>query len=398
MSDILKADDIVTPARSTFSVRHWLATIHLWLGVIFALPFIALGLSGSILMIDHEIPSLSGAQSTPPAITKPIAEIIAAAQNAAPFGASPTAVMAPQDAGGPMTVRFSTSGNSASSAAPRPNAGAQVLVDPDTLSATLAPPRTGDGGFMRLMHDLHGRLLISGIMGRQIVGWLGVFMCVLGLSGLVMWWPRGRSWKAWKAALTFKFGKSALKTNRDMHGAVGIWGLVVFMIVSASGAYLGFPQQISGFFDAAPMVRDQRGVQLPKVTPLENETALSADDVVALAKNDVPDGTLWSVMYPAKPDAPYRVNLTRVVDDKPVRVAVFVDAWAKRIMEVRDPSALTGIDKVLVMQRGLHVGTGHGFVWWLLVFLSGLLPLLFTVTGISMWLMKRRAKRRMNTP
>ncbi|MBL8645221.1 MAG: PepSY domain-containing protein [Rhodospirillaceae bacterium] len=109
----------------------------------------------------------------------------------------------------------------------------------------------------------------------------------------------------------------------------------------------------------------------------------------------MPNASLWSVMYPARPDAPYRVNLTRVDDGAPVRIAVFVDHWAKRVLEVRDPATLTGLDKFLAMQRGLHVGANHGFVWWVLVFLSGFLPLLFTVTGITMWWLKRRNKKRM---
>ncbi|MBL8628831.1 MAG: PepSY domain-containing protein [Rhodospirillaceae bacterium] len=390
-----------TPARRT-SIKHVLAFIHLWVGIIFALPFIALGLTGSILMLNHDIPPLFGETQAPTAITKPVGDILAAAQRVVPEGVTPNIVMAPDHAGDPIVIRFNAA--RPSETPPQggpPGAGARgpvVSIDPETLATTVNAPPAGSGpaagGFnlQRLMHDLHGRLLIEGGIGRKIVGWLGVFMCFLGISGLVMWWPRGN---AWASAFTFKFGKSALKTNRDMHGAVGIWGLVVFMVVSFSGAYLGFPQQIATFMDAAPMVRDQRGVQLPKVAPIEGETPATVDEAVALAQEKVPNTSLWSVIYPARPDAPFRVNLTRVDDSKPVRIAVFVDHFAKKVAEVRDPAALSGIDKFLISQRGLHVGAGYGVVWWALVFLSGFLPLVFTVTGITMWWLKRRNKKRM---
>ncbi len=389
------------------SIKQVLAFIHLWVGIICSLPFVALGLTGSFLMIEHDIPSLLADDQPPTAITKPVSDILAAAQAVAPAGTTPNIIMAPEHDGEPIIFRFNPprrdtlpGEDRAQGGPPQQQRGPTINIDAATLTATLNPPQTpntSSGGFNAesFAHDLHGRLLIDGAMGRKTVGWLGVFMCVLGLSGLVMWWPRGRTWVTWKAAFTFSFGKSTLKTNRDMHGAVGIWAIGVFMIVSFSGAYLGFPQQIATFMDAAPMVRDQRGVNLPKVAPVDGETAVNVDETVALAQASVPNASLWSVIYPARPDAPFRVNMTRVDDGKPVRIAVFVDHFTKKVVEIRDPAKLNGIDKFLISQRGLHVGAGYGLIWWVLVFTSGFLPLLFVVTGMSMWWLKRRNKKRM---
>lgn len=369
--------------KPSLSVREMLATVHLWLGVVFSLPFIAIGLSGSVLMLGHDIPGFGDAHA-PPAITRPVDDVISAARALAPEGSTLNMIAAPEHQGEPISVRFNAAGG---------GRGAQINVDQATLAAerVAAPRRDGAFNVMRLMHDLHGRLLIDGGVGRQIVGWLGVFMCVLGVSGLVMWWPRG---KQWKNAFTFKFCKSALKSNRDMHSAVGIWSLVVFMIVSISGVYLGFPQQIATFFDAHPMVRDQRGNRIAPVQPIEGAASISAGAAVTLAQAAVPDGSLWSVIFPPRPETPLRVNLTRVVDGKAARVAVYIDPWQAKIVEVRDPTALSGLDRLLFAQRGLHVGTQHGPIWWALVFLSGFLPVLFTITGVTMWLLKRRNKRR----
>jgi uncharacterized iron-regulated membrane protein len=41
----------------------------------------------------------------------------------------------------------------------------------------------------------------------------------------------------------------------------------------------------------------------------------------------------------------------------------------------------------------LHYGQGLGDVWRALVLLSGLLPLLFGITGVTMWWLKRAQKR-----
>ena len=55
-------------------------------------------------------------------------------------------------------------------------------------------------------------------------------------------------------------------------------------------------------------------------------------------------------------------------------------------------------NKLLVMGNGgslcdaLHFSVGMGGVWTFLVFLTGLLPLLFAITGLNIWWLKRRAR------
>ena len=46
-----------------------------------------------------------------------------------------------------------------------------------------------------LMHGLHGSFSLGGRTGRPIVGWMGVGMTFLGISGLILWWPRKGAWK-----------------------------------------------------------------------------------------------------------------------------------------------------------------------------------------------------------
>jgi uncharacterized iron-regulated membrane protein len=57
---------------------------------------------------------------------------------------------------------------------------------------------------------------------------------------------------------------------------------------------------------------------------------------------------------------------------------------------VRDPTDYGANNKFLAWQRALHSGSGLGMVWWLLVFISGLLPPLFAGTGVTMWWLRRR--------
>ena len=61
---------------------------------------------------------------------------------------------------------------------------------------------------------------------------------------------------------------------------------------------------------------------------------------------------------------------------------------------MRDPSSYSTGDKFLAWQRPMHAGNGLGLIWWGLVFVIGFLLPLFVGTGLTMWLLKRRNKRR----
>src|SRR5207302_1046831 len=92
-------------------------------------------------------------------------------------------------------------------------------------------------GFLNVIVRLHGNLLM-GRAGRVYVGWLGLAVLVLGISGLILWWPRRQRWRA---AFLVKRGARGLRLYRDLHGAIGIWTFVVFITVSFSGVCLAFP-------------------------------------------------------------------------------------------------------------------------------------------------------------
>ena len=61
---------------------------------------------------------------------------------------------------------------------------------------------------------------------------------------------------------------------------------------------------------------------------------------------------------------------------------------------MRDPWAGDLGDDVMTWQRPLHTGRGTNDVYRALIFIGGLLPPLFAVTGVAMWWTKRRVRSR----
>lgn len=373
------------------SLRRVIGLIHLWLGLILCLPLVLIGLTGSLLVFDDEIGAVLG--TTPLAATsgerQPIAAMLTAAQEIVPEGSRASTVILPQKPGDPALIRFAPPRRENAGGSPG-FGGTQVLVDPITLGPL--DIRKSGGGFMFMVHRLHGNLLLPGPMGRSLVGWLGVVMLMLGASGLFIWWPRSGHWRE---AFTVKWGARPLRFNRDLHGAVGIWGLAVFMTVSFSGVYLVFPQSLNAAIRLVLPARDLRSEDAAlKATPIPDLDPMDVDEAVHLAQASLPRAEPRSIVLPSRPEQPYRITLAQSDRSEGAPLAtIYIDPWSRSVLAKRDPGDYSAGETLMAWQRPIHAGAGLGRIWQILVFLSGLLPLLFSITGIAFWWLKRRNRR-----
>ena len=398
-----------TPKPQRRTVRYWLLQLHLWTGLILMLPLVMMGITGAVLVYAHDLEHLFG-QGEPPATTpgdwrKP-SEIIEAAKAATSEpGRIPIAVRWPMTVGEPAAVRLSRPGMAAERPASRggsqgprgavptqsPFAGSlQILVDP--VSLQILETQQAMTGWVRFFHDLHGQVFIGGGLGRELVGWLGVAMLVLGCSGLVLWWPKPVQWKA---AFTVRRGARGLRLHRELHGAIGIWSLLVFLLVNFTGVYLAFPQQISGAVNAIWPGRDMRAAMFQaRVEPLRGATPITLDAALDLAQARLPEARFLNAFLPAGPGQALRIGMIRPAheDGAPV-ITVVIDPWRHTVVDVFDPEGFSTGEAIIAWQRGLHYGIGLGRIYKFLVFISGVIIPVFAVTGFLMWWIKRRNRR-----
>jgi uncharacterized iron-regulated membrane protein len=406
------------PLRRTF--RYWLQQLHLWVGLILLLPLVMMGITGAVLVYAHDIEHLLG-QGDPPVKTagewQSAAKLIEAAKaaNSEP-GRIPIAVRWPIEVGEPAAVRLSRPGmanerpqfrggqqegqqGGQATGAPAqgrvptqsPFAGSlQILIDP--VSLQVLETQQAMTGWVRFFHDLHGHIFIPGGVGREIVGWLGVAMLVLGCSGLYLWWPKPGQWKA---AFQVRRKAKGLRLNRELHGAVGIWSLVIFMLVNFTGVYLAFPQQISAAVNTVWPGRDMRAAMFQaRVDPMRGTAPMDVDEAVELARARVPGTRFLNAFLSVRPDQALRVGLIRPGHEEgaPI-ITVIIDPYRKSVVDVFDPQAMSTGEKIIAWQRALHYGIGLGGVYKFLVFVSGVIIPIFAVTGFLMWWIKRRNRR-----
>ncbi len=381
----------------TFTVfRRFLFQVHMWIGLTLGLLFAALGLSGSAIVYDQEIANFFDPPPSAVAQGAPLSlDAIAAAARKGAAGRGQLQISLPLVPGSAVPVRVSQPPRAEGSGAGRagrrrgtreggarpgqvpagPGAATQMFIDP--VSGALLGTRTSPlPPFLVFAHQLHGNFLMGRDGRSYVVGWLGVGMCILGVTGLVLWWPRRGQWKY---AFFVRRNAKGLRFHRELHAAVGIWIFVVFMAVSFSGVVLAWPQVMGapGF--------DPRA--LPRLAPGDNR--ITADAALDLAQKALPDATPRSITLPARDDQPVNVAF---FSHGSVAATVLVDPYLGKVIATRDPS-----ESFLAWQRPVHQGL-LGPVWRFLVFLSGFVPALFVVTGVVMWWKKYRRRIPMNAP
>ena len=383
------------------NIRSVLLQLHLWTGLCLGVLFIVLGLSGSAIVY----PSLfSNGPSVPNAgigESKSLEAQIAVARDANPSLAGMQATLVfPDGIGRPSIVSFARersgdgrgrrsgrrdlgdrAGNGDGERAEgRGNGSEQIYVDPSNLKI-VGVGTSRPSPLLRLAHQIHESLLL-GRQGRIVVGCLGIAMTLLGLTGLILWWPkRGQ----WKAAFLIRRNASGARLYREIHGAFGIWFYLVFITVSVTGAAIAFPNfsQLLGNQSRGAPTRPELDRQQPNsISVPSGGFALPYQEVVAGAEH-LSGMTATGIVVSSLSDRPISV----LFSSPGVRpTAIVMNQFTGEAI------GLTKIPQPGLTLRGLHEGRGLGPVYRLAVFLSGFLPVLFVTTGFLLWLKKRSVK------
>lgn len=360
-------------ARSTnLRLRALWLQVHKWIGISLALLIVPISLSGAALVwhdaLDGAINPGRYAVSGPQPALSPNA-----------YAASARAALGPGEQ--LLSLRYADDGGPIVATAVAPSRGGGGDARPQRASLWLDPPTgrvldkaSADAGFVRFVHNLHGSLTMPGA-GRQIVGWVGVFLFVSCLTGLWLWWPltgsprRGLRWKRQNS------------TNANLHHLAGFWIALPLAMLAFTGLWISFPGVFGGGSGGAAPDR----VRMARALPLAH-TALAPDAALAAAR-PLAAGALAAITWPTDQSPAWTIAFAR--EGGPAEVSV-ADAGA-----IATPPRAARPETGARLMRRLHDGTGMGPVWRAIIFIAGLIPALLAVTGIVMWLRSRGWRARL---
>jgi len=202
--------------------------VHLWAGIACGLYVLVISVSGSAVVYRRELTRIF---SREPAIVAGSGPRMTAAQltqsaSAKYPGYRITHVYEARDPTKPVEIQLQGRGKAL-----------QRLFNPFT-GADLGNSLSFGFRCTLWFVDLHDNLLL-GTAGRTMNGIGGIMTIVLGVTGMVIWWPGTRNWRR---SLSFRWKKNRRGSMWTLHNAFGFWFLLFVLMWGFSGIYLSFPQ------------------------------------------------------------------------------------------------------------------------------------------------------------
>ena len=361
--------------------RFWL-NVHLWIGVGIAALLVPISLSGALLVWHDQIDAWINPHRyavTGTEVAQPVSTYLAKATEAVakdPANLRATIMRYPEKG---WPVRITMRGQSRDAGA-RPRV-ITVFLDPPT--AAVLDVMEFRSSFFGFLHVFHENLTIPEYSGRQIVGWVGTGLLTMSLTGLWLWWPRGGGFLRglrWTRSGRFTF---------NLHHLIGFWISIPLAVVSFTGIYLAFPQTArNAMSTVAPMGPPRGGFG----GQIAQHTALAADRAVDIARKSAPNAEPTAVFLPVQQRGEANVNWRVEMRGRDDAFTVTVDDQSGQAKVIAPQSG----DRAAAWIRWIHEGSHSGPLWATIVFLTGIFPTVFAVTGIMMWLRKRLDRRARN--
>ncbi|MGO4712352.1 PepSY-associated TM helix domain-containing protein [Bradyrhizobium sp. 2TAF24] len=374
------------------SVKTALLRIHSVIGLLLGLIMALVGITGAIMSFEEEIVAAlnAGLERVEPREVPALTPDQLVARLPAPYNLDKvSAVTMSSDHAAAVHLRFVRSGGA------RPSS---LYVDPSD-GRVLGVPRGEE--FFATVRKLHRWLLLPGDgngYGRTITGTTVLGLIVMLISGMVLRWPRRvRSLRAWlKPELALR-GRGL---HRSLHSVVATWVLPVYLVIALTALWYSFEWYKDGAkwllarppATAAPMQKKPPRGAAPEVAAVGFDRAWSTflheqGSRFATAQLTLQAGAVVRVRSWA-PDS----TLESVRDE------FRIDAASGRLITSDIYADKTFGERMLAAVLDIHRGAVLGWPGRLAFMIAAALMPLFVVTGVLLYLSRRRLRRMAQLP
>lgn len=375
-------------------LRAFWFKIHLYLGLVPGALFAIIGLTGSLLAFWPELDAgLSSdlmriSSQEEPRASRPLDEIVAAANTAIPLDGEPYALVFPRLQDTAFVVTYSR---------PAPNPEQlewhQVFIDPQTAQVKgqrllFDLERPWRGTLFDFILRVHSTLAL-GEKGSTIVGTLAFLLLISVVSGLILWWPASGQLRG---AFTVKLGAGPSRRMYDLHKTIGLYASLLLLVALSSGLYLVFPdygKSLIGVFSKTTPVPPQIASR-----SLADDRPIGFDRAAAIANAQFADGRFQWIFFPQGKNGFYRVvkkGPDERTDILPAR-ALWIDQYGGQVLHALDPQRYTAGDVFEHWFFPLHSGEAFGLPGRIGIVILGLVPTVLCVTGLVRWGQKRQKR------
>ena len=256
----------------------------------------------------------------------------------------------------------------------------QAFIDPRTFH--VIDTWASRERLMGFLFDLHHSLLM-GETGKLITGYLGLGGTFMAVTGLVIWWPRR---KTFSLANLVPRGWSRVKLLR-WHRDLGLVFTPLLLVVLLTGSSMIFYKTtmavLNGLFGAPTVVSVSTLTTPPQFTPENGWPPLGPDELARVGAV-FPDGRI--IRYSPPPpngDGLHSFRIRQPCEIHPNgRSYVYLSAIGGKVAQTSDACTASGGQKAQNLLYPLHAGLiGNLFYKWL-VFAAGLVLTILSASGV----------------
>lgn len=391
-------------------IRSFWVLLHRYVGLAMTAFLIVVGLTGSLLAFYAELDGTINPQFVAPIQAIATLDLLSLLENAERIDTAIKAdAMWLSDTAATVTVSPRTASDVSYD---------QLIFNPYT-GELLGKRHWGDlsQGLQNLMpfvYKLHYVLALD-----EVGGWiLGITALVWTLDcfvGFYLTLPPARAtptaanplakkcfWRRWQPAWLIKWSASKTRINFDLHRAGGLWlwlALLVFawssVYMNLGGVYTQVMQSVSEYHEPwtdfpdlpQPIQQPQIGWrQAQNIAQTELNRLEQAQGIRTLA----PSG-FW--INRAKGFYVYTVKSSADIQDHGGQTRVVIDANNGTVKQVLLPTDQYSGNTITSWLLALHTANIWGLPYRIFVCVLGLAIVMLSVTGVLIWLKKRRRKR-----
>lgn len=259
----------------------------------------------------------------------------------------------------------------------------EVFVNPYT--GKIIGERISNNTLIGMLLSLHYSLM-AGETGTMFVGIAAFLMCILTVTGLVLW----PGWRKLITGFKVKFDAHPKRLNFDIHKVAGIVS-VVFLF------FTGFTGFCWNFYDLTePIIYAVTFTSKPSElvsTPIPGKSALGLTEQLKIANAALPGAVTKSIYFPDKSENALQIRMKLPQESSDYGDSnVYLDQYSGKVLRVDNALKLPLGDRVLNSFVPLHYGTFWGLSSRILYVFVGLAPLILFITGFVMWQYRYRAK------
>ena len=361
--------------------------IHMILGLTAGFVLLVVGVTGAILSFEKEITKFINKDSyevfVPNEVKLSTKELLEKLQEKLPE-AKINSLSFSSDVNSSVIINVAGKGEGKEA-----KRGKSYYINPYT--AEILPEIKGKA-FFSLILDLHRRLML-GEVGKQVVAISTISLIILSLSGLYIYWGRVR--RAFFRSLTFSFkhhGRAFLST---MHSSIGMWVLPFYLLASLTGLYWSYDWYNATLYKIAGVEKPQRNMPLQmqkgSTEPNFDDYQKAVELFNVLIQKEYSDanirfpqkGSVYSFSYLDVDSAHYRARNTLELDINSNQIVKHERYEDKPLNQ-----------KLMSSILPLHTGEYFGLIGQIGMFLASFFMLLFTVTGVMLYLKRHKKKKK----